>query len=60
MIGNFNPKTIFDAVLVCGIGLVVIRVSCIVSALVQCLGECKIKKWLFKLIWITISLTLKK
>lgn len=44
MIGNFNPKTIFDAVLVCGVGLVVIRVSYIVSALVQCIGESKVKK----------------
>lgn len=44
MLANFNPNAIFDAVLVCSVGLVVIRVSYIVSTLVQCLGENKIKK----------------
>lgn len=42
MITNLNP--IFDAVLVCGVGLVVVRVSFIFLTLVQCIGENKVKK----------------
>lgn len=44
MLANFNPNAIFDAVLIFGVGLVVIRVFCIVSTLVQCLEESKTKK----------------
>jgi len=44
MLANFNPNTIFDAVLVCGIGLVVLRISYIVSVLIRSVNEDKTKK----------------
>lgn len=44
MLTGYNPTAIFNAVLVLGVGIVVVRVFSIVSALIQCLSESKSKK----------------
>ena len=44
MLANYNPSVIINGILVFSVGIVVVRVFSIVSALINCLGESRQKK----------------
>lgn len=44
MLANYNPSVIINGILVFSVGIVVVRVCSIASALINCLGESRQKK----------------
>ena len=43
MLAGFNSCSVFNAVLVAGIGMSVVRIFYIVSSLIECMGESRLK-----------------